>query len=84
MNLATLAQSQAERYGSRPLALVYDEPVSYEQPADRPARFSTGLKALGIGRDDRVAGRACALDEVPAAYGRLEAGNLRGRVVAVP
>ena len=55
MNLATLAHSQAERYGSRPLALVNDEAVSYEQLADRAARFTTGLQALGIGRGDRVA-----------------------------
>ena len=55
MNLATLAQSQAERYGSRPLALVNDEAVSYEQLADRAARFTTGLQEMGIGRGDRVA-----------------------------
>ena len=55
MNIATLAQTQAERYGARPLALVNDEPVSYEQLADRAARFAAGLQALGIGQGDRVA-----------------------------
>ena len=55
MNLATLAHSQAERYGSRPLALVNDEPLSYEQLADRAARFTTGLQEMGIARGDRVA-----------------------------
>ena len=55
MNLATLAHSQAERYGARLLALVNDEPVSYEQLADRAARFTAGLQALGISRGDRVA-----------------------------
>ena len=29
MNLATLAQRQAERYGDRLLSLVNDEPVTY-------------------------------------------------------
>ena len=55
MNLATLARSQAERYGSRPLALVNDEAVSYEQLADRAGRFTAGLQEMGIGRGDRVA-----------------------------
>ncbi len=55
MNLATLAQAQAERYGSRALARVNDEPVTYEQLADRAGRFTTGLQEMGIGRGDRVA-----------------------------
>jgi crotonobetaine/carnitine-CoA ligase len=55
MNLATLAQTQAERYGSRVLALVNDEAVTYEQLADRASRFAAGLKEMGIGRGDRVA-----------------------------
>jgi carnitine-CoA ligase len=55
MNLATLAQRQAERYGDRLLALVDDEPVTYEQLADRSARFAAGLRELGIAEGDRVA-----------------------------
>jgi crotonobetaine/carnitine-CoA ligase len=55
MNLATLAQTQAELYGSRVLALVNGEQVTYEQLADRAARFAAGLQELGIGRGDRVA-----------------------------
>jgi carnitine-CoA ligase len=55
VNIATLAHTQAERYGARPLALVNDVPVSYEQLADRAARVTAGLQALGIGRGDRVA-----------------------------
>ena len=45
MNLATLAQEQAARYGSRQLALVNDEPVTYEQLAERSGRFTAGLKS---------------------------------------
>jgi crotonobetaine/carnitine-CoA ligase len=55
MNLAQLAVTQAERYGSRPLALVDGESVTYEQLAERAGRFTTGLQELGIGRGDRVA-----------------------------
>jgi len=55
MNLATLAKTQAERYGDRLLALVNDEPVTYEQLADRSARFASGLQQLGIEPGDRVA-----------------------------
>jgi hypothetical protein len=37
MNLATLAQRQAERYGDRLLALVNDEPMTYADPAEAGA-----------------------------------------------
>src|SRR3954454_3215909 len=55
MNLATLAQRQAERYGDRLLALVDDEPVTYADLAERSARFAAGLQEMGIGPGDRVA-----------------------------
>src|SRR3954449_12112634 len=55
MNLATLAQRQAERYGERLLALVDDEPVTYADLAERSARFAAGLQEMGIGPGDRVA-----------------------------
>jgi len=55
MNLATLAQRQAERYGDRLLALVDDKPVTYADLADKSARFAAGLRALGIEPGDRVA-----------------------------
>src|SRR5215216_8202423 len=55
MNLATLAQRQAERYGNRVLAFVNDEPVTYADLAEKSARFATGLQALGIQPGDRVA-----------------------------
>jgi crotonobetaine/carnitine-CoA ligase len=55
MNLATLAQRQAERYGDRLLALVNGEPVTYADLAGKSARFAAGLQALGIEPGDRVA-----------------------------
>src|SRR3954453_16506739 len=55
MNLATLARKQADRYGSRLLALVDDVPVTYADIADKSARFAAGLQALGIQPGDRVA-----------------------------
>src|SRR4051795_2018515 len=55
MNLATLAQRQADRYGDRLLALVDDVPVTYADIAEKSARFAAGLQALGIGPGDRVA-----------------------------
>src|SRR3954447_22097617 len=55
MNLATLAQRQADRYGDRLLALVDDVPVTYADIADKSARFAAGLQALGIEPGDRVA-----------------------------
>jgi carnitine-CoA ligase len=55
MNLATLAHTQAERYGDRVLAVVDGETVTYAQLAERSARFAAGLRDLGIGQGDRVA-----------------------------
>jgi hypothetical protein len=71
VNLATLAQSQAERYGARPLGPGIAFTIGCTED-DAP--FS-GARAV---IDKRFsAGRF-------AAYERLEAGNVRGRVVAVP
>src|SRR4051794_39788349 len=55
MNLATLAQRQAERHGTRLLALVDDEPVTYADLAEKSARFAGGLQDMGIRPGDRVA-----------------------------
>ncbi len=77
MNLATLAQRQAERYGDRLLALVNDEPVTYADLADKSARFAAGLQALGIQPGDRVAVMMPARPEFLFAwFGILAAGAI--------
>lgn len=55
MNLATLAHTQAERYGDRMLAEVDGVVVTYADLADQSARFAAGLRDLGIAEGDRVA-----------------------------
>ena len=55
MNLATFARDRAQRYGSRVLADIEGEPITYAELAERASRVSAGLQALGIGRGDRVA-----------------------------
>src|SRR3954454_19554774 len=77
MNLATLAQRQAERYGDRLLALVDDEPVTYADLAERSARFAAGLQEMGIGPGDRVAVMMPTRAEVLYAwFGILAAGAI--------
>ena len=56
MNLATLAQRQAERYGDRLLALVNGEPVTYADLAGKSARFRTPSDSPGC--SDRAGCRA--------------------------
>jgi crotonobetaine/carnitine-CoA ligase len=77
MNLATLAQRQAERYGDRQLALVNDEPMTYADLAEKSARFAAGLRALGIQPGDRVAVMMpTRLEFLYAWFGILAAGAI--------
>lgn len=55
MNLATLADQYAERYGDRVLAVFDDDTVTYAQVAERAGHVAAGLKDLGVTAGDRVA-----------------------------
>jgi crotonobetaine/carnitine-CoA ligase len=55
MNLATLVDEHAQRYGDRVLASFDDDTVTYAQSAERAGLFAAGLKDLGITQGDRVA-----------------------------
>jgi crotonobetaine/carnitine-CoA ligase len=55
VNLATLADEQAARFGDRVLALVDGERVTYGGLVEGAGRFAAGLRELGIERGDRVA-----------------------------
>ena len=55
MNLATLVDEHAQRYGDRVLAIFDDDTVTYEQSAERAGRVAAGLRDLGVTQGDRVA-----------------------------
>src|SRR6476660_2616035 len=55
MNLATLADQYAERYGDRVLAIFDDDTVTYAQSAERAGHVAAGLRDLGVAQGDRVA-----------------------------
>src|ERR1700761_6739524 len=55
MNLATLVDEHAERYGDRVLAIFDDDTVTYAQSAERAGRVAGGLRDLGVAQGDRVA-----------------------------
>ncbi|MBV9607688.1 MAG: AMP-binding protein [Solirubrobacterales bacterium] len=55
MNLATLADQSAERYGDRVLAVFDDATVTYAQLPDRAGHVAAGLRDLGVTAGDRVA-----------------------------
>src|SRR6476469_4357817 len=55
MNLATLVDESATRFGDRVLAIVDDATVTYAQTAERAAHVAAGLRDLGVNEGDRVA-----------------------------
>src|SRR6201991_3224242 len=55
MNLATLADQYAERYGDRVLAVFDDDTVTYAQLPERAGHVAAGLRDLGVTAGDRVA-----------------------------
>src|ERR1700748_3477629 len=55
MNLATLVDEHAERYGDRVLAIFDDDTVTYAQSAERAGHVAAGLRDLGVTAGDRVA-----------------------------
>jgi crotonobetaine/carnitine-CoA ligase len=55
MNLATLADQYAGRYGDRVLAVFDDDTVTYAQLPQRAGHVAAGLKDLGVTAGDRVA-----------------------------
>ena len=55
MNLATLADQCAERYGDRVLAIFDDDTVTYAQLPERAGHVAAGLRDLGVSEGDRVA-----------------------------
>jgi carnitine-CoA ligase len=55
MNLATLADRYAERYGDRVLAIFDDDIVTYAQLPQRAGHVAAGLRDLGVSAGDRVA-----------------------------
>jgi crotonobetaine/carnitine-CoA ligase len=55
MNLASLVDEHATRYGDRVLAVFDDDTVTYAQAPDRAGHFAAGLRDLGVGQGDRVA-----------------------------
>src|SRR6201995_5648743 len=55
MNLATLADQYAERYGDRVLAVFDDDTVTYAQLPERAGHVAAGLRDLGVSDGDRVA-----------------------------
>jgi carnitine-CoA ligase len=55
MNLATLADQYAERYGDRVLAILDDDTVTYAELPERAGHVAAGLRDLGAGEGDRVA-----------------------------
>src|SRR5262245_30556060 len=54
-NLAHLVAQAAETHGPAAAVTYKDETFSYSELWNRVCRFASGLIALGINRDDRVA-----------------------------
>jgi crotonobetaine/carnitine-CoA ligase len=55
MNLATLVDESAARFGDRVLAVFDDDTVTYAQTAQRAGHVAAGLRELGVKEGDRVA-----------------------------